>query len=125
LRGKIIDKIYNELNNFTGVCKVSVNYAQKLCGLLQCSHYVSKSVFVQHISGQIAQVQSINSNNGILINFNKLTYLSKLIIREEKWQSLSNIGTVFVDSSDYDCGVCFLDGVIETIWCYKGNFICR
>jgi len=79
---------------------------------LQCGHYVSKSVFsfVQHISGQIANIQSKNSNSGILVNFNKLKFLGKVVCKEEKWVKMDKCCVVFVDASDYDCGVCFEDG---------------
>jgi len=118
LRDKVILKINNEINGFHGICKVSIGYAQKLCGLLLCGHYVSRSVssLIQHLAGQISVAQSNNSNSGILVNFNKLNYLKNLILKPARWQKLGKSGVVFVDASDYDCGVCFSDSVG---WNYK------
>lgn len=118
IHDKIIDKIKSELKWFHGTCKVSLKYAQKLSGVLQCCHYVSKSVFsfVSEISGQIVDNQSNNNNNGVLINFNKLKYLSNLIIQPSKWNKVNNIMIVYSDASEYDLGGCFIN---NTGWNFK------
>jgi len=40
-----------------------------------------------------------------------LKFLKNLIIKATKWDKLINIGVVYVDSSEYDCGICFQSGI--------------
>jgi len=108
----MVDKITNEFKNKSGSCLVSLQYAQKLCGMLQCCYYVSKSVcsLVSEISGQIAQIQAYSHSRHVLINFNKFRSLVPLILKPRDWCNDVQVGILFTDASDLDLGGCYQNG---------------